>query len=456
MGVVYEATQLSLDRTVALKLLATEPRGRRRLPRALPPRGPAPGGHRAPEHRHGLRGRRVRARPVHGHAPRPRPEPEGHGPRRASSTPGRTLRILRPIADALDTAHEAGLIHRDIKPQNILVGGRDHAYLADFGLTKAAGEKGLTKTGPVRRHARLHLAGADPRPERDRRQRHLRARGGPVRVPDAASCRTRRTPRPRSCTPTCRTSRRASPTRGPSCRRRSTTSSAGDGQGAERPHRDGERAARGRRARVRPEHARGDPAARPARVARGDRHPPRRGRRRHARRARAGLRRAAHPAGRRRPRRSRASSRTRPASARSRARRSHRRAGADATQMGAAPTSVGHGSRRRHGFAALARHHAGGWHAPFAAESQEAEPRADRRHRGRVRSCWRSSASWSAAAVAAATSSPRARAPRSPAPSRITYPSELGARPTDVPEGPGLRVHEPDRRSARRASRTTA
>ena len=59
----------------------------------------------------------------------------------------RTLRVLGPIADALDTAHEAELIHRDIKPQNILVGGRDHAYLADFGLTKEAGATGVTKTG---------------------------------------------------------------------------------------------------------------------------------------------------------------------------------------------------------------------------------------------------------------------------------------------------------------------
>ncbi len=59
----------------------------------------------------------------------------------------RTLRVLTPIADALDTAHEAGLIHRDIKPQNILVGARDHAYLADFGLTKEAGATGVTRTG---------------------------------------------------------------------------------------------------------------------------------------------------------------------------------------------------------------------------------------------------------------------------------------------------------------------
>ena len=61
--------------------------------------------------------------------------------------PGRTIRILTPIAEALDAAHEAGLIHRDIKPQNILVAGRDHAFLADFGLTKASGEKTLTAQG---------------------------------------------------------------------------------------------------------------------------------------------------------------------------------------------------------------------------------------------------------------------------------------------------------------------
>ncbi|HYH69253.1 MAG TPA: serine/threonine-protein kinase, partial [Urbifossiella sp.] len=146
MGVVYEATQLSLDRTVALKLLATnlgeDPAFRERFRRE----GLLQAGiehpnivtvYEAGESDHGLF---MAMRLVRG------PNLKDMILSRELDA-GRTLRILRPIADALDTAHESGLIHRDIKPQNILVGGRDHAYLADFGLTKAAGEKGLTKTG---------------------------------------------------------------------------------------------------------------------------------------------------------------------------------------------------------------------------------------------------------------------------------------------------------------------
>lgn len=146
MGAVYQATQLSLNRVVALKLLARnlseDPGFRARFEREGQVQAALDHEHIVTVYEAGRSeyGLFLAMRLIGGPTLKDLILDGALDPRRS-------VRLLAQVAHALDAAHRAGLIHRDIKPQNILIGRGDHAYLADFGLIKAPDEARLTGTG---------------------------------------------------------------------------------------------------------------------------------------------------------------------------------------------------------------------------------------------------------------------------------------------------------------------
>jgi len=148
MGIVYRATDLRLERAVALKLIAPELAAdvhfrerflrESRLAASLDHPNVIPI-YEAGESEGQLF---IAMRYVEGEDLKSR-----LGQTRQVS-PDRALAICGQVANALDAAHRRGLVHRDVKPANILLDGQDHAYLSDFGLTKQLGGAS-TQTGQL-------------------------------------------------------------------------------------------------------------------------------------------------------------------------------------------------------------------------------------------------------------------------------------------------------------------
>src|ERR1700752_1270313 len=83
--------------------------------------------------------------------------------------PARAVRIIEGVAKALHAAHEVGLLHRDVKPSNILLDRDDFAYLIDFGIARAADETRLTKSGTIGTFAYIAPERLNPQTEEDAR-----------------------------------------------------------------------------------------------------------------------------------------------------------------------------------------------------------------------------------------------------------------------------------------------
>ncbi|APA94101.1 serine/threonine-protein kinase [Nocardia seriolae] len=147
MGEVYEAYDTVRDRVVAVKLLdvdlARQPSYVERFRRESRTAAKLQEPHVIPVHDWGevdgvlfidmrlVRGRDLKAY-LHDEGPLP---------------PEQAVTVVEQIAAALDAAHESGLVHRDVKPANVLLTGEMFAYLVDFGIAHTESDVQLTQTG---------------------------------------------------------------------------------------------------------------------------------------------------------------------------------------------------------------------------------------------------------------------------------------------------------------------
>ena len=156
VGHVTAALDRVIRRTVALKSLKRAYATDHRRLRALRRGGAHHGAARAPEHRARLRPGRDRRRPAFLHDARRQAAIAPRRPlRRRSARPGRSCAcsgVIVQISRALAYAHSRGVLHRDVKPDNVLLGDFGEVYLADWGLAK------LTRTTSLE----LHGTGSSP------------------------------------------------------------------------------------------------------------------------------------------------------------------------------------------------------------------------------------------------------------------------------------------------------
>ncbi|BBX94773.1 serine/threonine protein kinase PknE [Mycobacterium lacus] len=147
MGDVYEAEDTVRERIVALKLmsqtLSNDPVFRSRMQREARTAGRLQEPHVVPIHDFGeIDGQLyVDMRLIDG------TDLAAMVGRYGPLSPPRAVAIVRQIGSALDAAHAAGVLHRDVKPENILVSADDFAYLVDFGIASATSDEKLTQFG---------------------------------------------------------------------------------------------------------------------------------------------------------------------------------------------------------------------------------------------------------------------------------------------------------------------